>query len=347
MDAGSLVGPVMGLRSAQATRGLWWNDPNNDTTGVPQNDLEYLAAGAPGSGYSGLGYRADDAGNSTSTAVALTGSGTTLTRSGIITQVTDVDYYSFTTSGGSVTLTVNPIDPLKFGPMLDAVVELRDSSGTLIASADVGYTRTLPVYAGDTLTRTLAAGTYHVVVRGHGWVTAYGTNGASIGEGADVGQYTLTVTRPNSTGTAPGVVTGVSATGGTNQVALAWTAVAGATAYNVYRSTTIGGPETLVASGVTTNSFTNTGLASGTTYYYRVAATNAYGTGPQSNQVSATTRIVQPGDTNGDGVVNFNDFIVLSNNFGIATSDGAADGDFNADGRVDFADYVILSNNFG
>jgi hypothetical protein len=51
------------------------------------------------------------------------------------------------------------------------------------------------------------------------------------------------------------------------------------------------------------------------------------------------------GDADGDGQVQFSDFVILSNNFGNA---GAyTDGDFDKDGTVQFADFVILSNNFG
>jgi hypothetical protein len=57
--------------------------------------------------------------------------------------------------------------------------------------------------------------------------------------------------------------------------------------YNVYRSTTTGG-ETLLKSGVTTLSFTDTGLTNGTTYFYKVAAVNAGGPSPLSTEVSAT-----------------------------------------------------------
>ena len=68
---------------------------------------------------------------------------------------------------------------------------------------------------------------------------------------------------------------------------LSWTASAGAASYTVERATVSGGPYTAVASGVTTTSYTNTGLTNGTTYYYVVAAVNAGGSSPNSSQVSA------------------------------------------------------------
>jgi hypothetical protein len=64
------------------------------------------------------------------------------------------------------------------------------------------------------------------------------------------------------------------------------------TGYDVYRGTTPGGEgSTPVATGVPSNSFTDTGLVNGTTYYYRVAAVNAVGTSPQSGEASATPKL--------------------------------------------------------
>ena len=88
-------------------------------------------------------------------------------------------------------------------------------------------------------------------------------------------------------GNAPPVPTGVQATAGSGQVALTWSASAGATSYNVKRATTSGGPYTTVASPATT-AFTNTGLTNGTTYFFVVSAVNASGESANSTQVSAT-----------------------------------------------------------
>jgi fibronectin type 3 domain-containing protein len=61
------------------------------------------------------------------------------------------------------------------------------------------------------------------------------------------------------------------------------------TGYDVYRGTSAGGePATPIATNVTGTSFTDTGVTNGTTYYYKVAAVNAVGVSPRSNEASAT-----------------------------------------------------------
>ena len=87
--------------------------------------------------------------------------------------------------------------------------------------------------------------------------------------------------------TVPAAPTGLQATAGNGQVALTWNSSAGATSYNVQRSTTSGGPYSATASP-TTNSYTDTGLTNGTTYYYVVSASNSAGESPNSAQVIAT-----------------------------------------------------------
>jgi subtilisin family serine protease len=93
---------------------------------------------------------------------------------------------------------------------------------------------------------------------------------------------------PASASAAPPAPTGLTATAGNAQVSLSWTASAGATSYNVLRSTTSGTGFTSVATGLTTTSFVNTGLTNGTTFFYVVTATNASGTSANSAQASAT-----------------------------------------------------------
>lgn len=56
--------------------------------------------------------------------------------------------------------------------------------------------------------------------------------------------------------------------------------------------------------------------------------------------------ITLPGDANLDGSVNFNDFLILQNNFS-APGTRFDQGNFNYDAQTDFNDFLVLQNNFG
>jgi predicted phage tail protein len=104
-----------------------------------------------------------------------------------------------------------------------------------------------------------------------------------------VAAASFTITPPPAIPAAP---TGVVATpqNQKGRISVGWNAVAGATRYNVKRATLSGGPYATVATGLTTTSFLNTGLKSGTTYYYVVSAVNAAGESPNSVPASATAK---------------------------------------------------------
>ena len=87
--------------------------------------------------------------------------------------------------------------------------------------------------------------------------------------------------------TAPPMPTGLLATAGNAEVSLTWSASSGATGYYVQRATVSGGPFTQVAVP-SANSYTNSGLTNGTTYYYVVSAFNSAGQSANSSQASAT-----------------------------------------------------------
>jgi chitin-binding protein len=110
-------------------------------------------------------------------------------------------------------------------------------------------------------------------------------------------------------GNVPTTPTGVAAVSGDGQVTLNWSAVSGATGYNVKRSTTNGGPYANVnTSPVTATTFTNTGLTNGTTYFYVITALNASGESPVSTQVSATPQA----STGGNGGVTVTPVVTTS-----------------------------------
>ena len=115
--------------------------------------------------------------------------------------------------------------------------------------------------------------------------------------------YAVTSTFPsgpqtgaNRTDTAPSncvpptAPTTVSATTGScgAQINVSWSAVSGATSYEVLRSTTSGGTYTVIANGITTTSYTDaSSLTSGVTYYYKVRAVNSGGSSANSTSTGS------------------------------------------------------------
>jgi subtilase family serine protease len=90
---------------------------------------------------------------------------------------------------------------------------------------------------------------------------------------------------------APSAPTGLSAKPGNGQVSLSWSASSGSQpiTYSVYRSATSSSSGfSLIKSGVSTTSYTDSPLSNGTTYYYEVTATNSLATSGDSNVASAT-----------------------------------------------------------
>ena len=93
----------------------------------------------------------------------------------------------------------------------------------------------------------------------------------------------------------PAMPEGVQAFAGDSLVTLNWTAVSGATSYTVYWNNTGGVDDSDASLAAGSNpGFTHTGLTNDTTYYYRVAASNASGEGPLSAERSATPVAVTP-----------------------------------------------------
>ncbi|MEV5531341.1 chitinase [Streptomyces prunicolor] len=127
-------------------------------------------------------------------------------------------------------------------------------------------------------TFTTGASTTSVSVYTHGWygqaayyaddISVYGPDG---GGGSDPAP------------TVPATPTGVTVPSTTSSsVSLAWSAVSGATGYNVYRSGT-------KITAVTGTSATITGLAASTSYSFQITATNSAGESGKSTAVTGTT----------------------------------------------------------
>jgi hypothetical protein len=106
-----------------------------------------------------------------------------------------------------------------------------------------------------------------------------------------IARWTTDFTSPNApyAPNTPSSPTNLTATAGESQVTLSWTAVTGATGYNVKRSTTVGGPYTTIATTVADTKYVDATVTNGTTYYYVVTAIDANGNeSANSNEVSAT-----------------------------------------------------------
>jgi fibronectin type 3 domain-containing protein len=96
--------------------------------------------------------------------------------------------------------------------------------------------------------------------------------------------------------TIPLAPTNVVAAAGNTQATVTWSASTGATSYHVKRSTTNGGPYTLIATATST-SYVDTGLTNGTSYYYVVSALNSAGESPDSTQAVAVPSAPNPPPT--------------------------------------------------
>jgi hypothetical protein len=118
--------------------------------------------------------------------------------------------------------------------------------------------------------------------------------GNSLPQGAalDIGAHEC----PPSLPAAPSALTAVAAS--SSQVNLSWTDnTSNETGFKLERKTGSGGTYSQIATvGTNVTTYSNTGLAASTTYYYRVRATNAAGDSAYSNEASATTpAVAQPG----------------------------------------------------
>jgi fibronectin type 3 domain-containing protein len=72
-----------------------------------------------------------------------------------------------------------------------------------------------------------------------------------------------------------------------SSISLNWTPGSNDASFTIRRSTTSGGAYTVIASRVTTTSFTDTGRTAGVTYYYVISGVNAAGESANSNESSA------------------------------------------------------------
>ncbi len=169
------------------------------------------------------------------------------------------------------------------------------TSVTASASDNVGVSK-VEFYLDGALQSTDTASPY-----AWSWNTTTATNGAhtltsmaydAAGNSATSAAVNVTVNNVADT-TPPTAPANLSATAGKRKISLSWSASTdnvGVTGYQVWRASSAAGPFSQIAT-TTSTTYTNSGLASRSTWYYYVTATDAAGNvSPASNTAGATAR---------------------------------------------------------
>jgi autotransporter-associated beta strand protein len=202
------------------------------------------------------------------------------------------DAYTTTANG----LTKNGLGTMILGGVNTYTGSTTVNAGKLIITGSVANTSTVTIAAGaePEISGTLAASAQII---NHGTLVLTGSPQMSAAGGitnyGTIINYSKTYSLPgnlNNQGTVlsvPAAPVGLVATPAQGSVSLTWNAVSGATSYTVKQSAFSSGPFTSVATA-STNSQVIVGLNNGSTYHFRVSASNAVGEGADSASVSAT-----------------------------------------------------------
>lgn len=179
--------PIMGVGYSREL--VQWSKGEYDGANNQEDDLSVMQN-------NGAALNSDDAGNNMSSAAALAGSdnaGTTIVnQSGLISQASDVDYFSFVSGSGQMQIS---LAPAALVANLDASLELLDGEGRSIAYSN-------PADALDAgLTVNLNEGNYFLKVDGVG----KGDLSSGYSDYGSLGRYVLTGSYPtaSSSGVAP------------------------------------------------------------------------------------------------------------------------------------------------
>jgi hypothetical protein len=157
-------GPIMGAPFDKKL--TQWSMGEYAGATTTQDDLAIITKPA-----NGFGYRPDVYGNTMETAHMLADTNGTIFQWGVIERNSDIDFFSFSTGAGDVSITILPFAQ---DPNLDILAKLYDENGVEIASSNP-----MSMLRAD-FNQTLAAGTYFLSVDGTelpGRYTDYGSLG--------------------------------------------------------------------------------------------------------------------------------------------------------------------------
>jgi hypothetical protein len=171
----TLWAPIMGNSYTKAMS--QWSKGEYTDANNTEDDVAIIC------GQNGFGLRADEAGNTTGTAIALKTEDDNITilasrNYGIISKENDIDVYSFSTGHGSVTFTVNPSAN---APDLDVLLTITDVAGNVLATDNPSLD------LSASITTTLPAGTFYLQIDG----TGNGTADEGYTDYASLGEYTI------------------------------------------------------------------------------------------------------------------------------------------------------------
>ncbi|TWV98988.1 T9SS type A sorting domain-containing protein [Chitinophaga pinensis] len=175
--------PIMGVGYYVPV--VQWSKGEYTSANQLEDDLAKIASST-----FGVGYRTDDAGGSIGAASPLTiNTGGAVNTNGVIERTGDLDFYSFTTGGGALSL--NFATPTRH-PNLDILATLYNSSGGVVTSSN-------PNDLSASISANLSAGTYYVSVTGTGYLNPLNTGYSNYGS---LGSYAITGSISSATGAA-------------------------------------------------------------------------------------------------------------------------------------------------
>ncbi|WP_367155534.1 PKD domain-containing protein [Methylomonas sp. HYX-M1] len=171
--------PIMG--SGYYKPATQWSKGEYPNANNLQDDIAVIsAAGTP--------LRADDFADTLANAAPLAGDANAVVQTGVIERRTDLDMFTFYTDGGAVQFNVAS-GTIASGSNLDISVELLDSAGKVVASANPATSLSASISA------TLGSGQFYLRIDGVG----YGDLTTGYSDYASLGQYQITGSYPKST----------------------------------------------------------------------------------------------------------------------------------------------------
>jgi hypothetical protein len=257
--------PIMGSGYNRSVT-QWSKGEYASANNTAQDDVALIAQRAP--------YRADEAGATIATAAQAS---PWMFPRGYITDRNDTDTFALGTCSGSVTVSA---DPVETSPDLDIKLELLDSAGTVLASANPPagtYTRDIATGLGASIATSVPADLYYVRLDGVGT----GTGDIGYTDYASLGAYSLDVQGCQPSGpTPPTQPTQLSVSEASNgrSATVSWSLPTndGGSPVSGY---TLSASDLMPVDVGLVGSHTWSGLTPGKYYTFTVAATNAVGTG--------------------------------------------------------------------